>query len=159
MLFRAVNHFPVTYYSFQVRLQDIGLSEETHTPVCMCAGNVWLQKLFFDCYALFYLCKKMEIEIPLFFPQCERMLNHFSCVQLCAASQTAAHQAPLSMGFSRQEHCSGFPCPPGDFPDPGMEPASLSSPALAGGFFTTSTTWETPTDTRNIHHLGFSQWV
>ena len=44
-----------------------------------------------------------------------------------------AHQAPLSMGFSRQEYWSGLPCPPpGDLPDPGIEPAS---PSLAGGFF------------------------
>ena len=54
-----------------------------------------------------------------------------------------AHQAPLCVGFSRQEHWSGSPCPPpGDLPDPGIEPASLTSPALAGGFFTTSATWE-----------------
>ena len=53
------------------------------------------------------------------------------------------HQTPLSMEFSRQEFWSGFPFPtPGDFPDPGIEPASLASPALAAGFFTTSTTWE-----------------
>ena len=46
-----------------------------------------------------------------------------------------AHQAPLPMKFSRQEYWSGFPFPPsGDLPDPGIEP---SSPALAGGFFTT----------------------
>ena len=57
--------------------------------------------------------------------------------------RTVAHQAPLSMGFSRQEYWSGLPCPsPGDLPDPGIEPVSLTSPALAGGFFTTSTTWE-----------------
>ena len=57
---------------------------------------------------------------------------------------TVAHQAPLSMGLSRQEYWSGLPCPPpGDLPDPGIEPASLMSPALGGGFFTTSTTWET----------------
>ena len=56
---------------------------------------------------------------------------------------TIAHQAPLSMGFSRQEYWSGLPCPPpGDLPNPGIEPASLLSPALAGGFFTTSATWE-----------------
>ena len=47
------------------------------------------------------------------------------------------------MGFSRQEYWSGLPySPPGDPPNPGIEPTSLESPALAGGFFTTSTTWE-----------------
>ena len=51
-------------------------------------------------------------------------------------------QAPLSLGFSRQEHWSGWAFPsPGHLPDPGMEPASLTSPALAGGLLTTSTTW------------------
>ena len=50
---------------------------------------------------------------------------------------------PLSMGFSRQEYWSGLPCPPpGDLPNPGIKPESLISPALAAGFFTTSTTWE-----------------
>ena len=54
-----------------------------------------------------------------------------------------ACQAPLSMGFSRQEYCSGFPCPsPGDFADPGIERMSLKSPALAGGFFITCAPWE-----------------
>ena len=48
-----------------------------------------------------------------------------------------------SMGFSRQEYWSVLPCPSlGDLPDPGIEPASLMSPALASGFFTTSTTCE-----------------
>ena len=52
-------------------------------------------------------------------------------------------QAPLSMGFSGQEYWSGLLCPPpGDLPNPGIEPLSLMSPALAGGFFTTSATWE-----------------
>ena len=51
---------------------------------------------------------------------------------------TVVHQAPLSMGFPRQEYWSGFPCPPsGDLPNPGIEPASPEFPALAGGFFTT----------------------
>ena len=55
---------------------------------------------------------------------------------------TIACQAPLSMKFSRQEYWSGLPSPfPGDLPNPGIEPVSLS-PALAGGFFTTSTTWD-----------------
>ena len=56
------------------------------------------------------------------------------------APWTVAHQVPLSMGFSRQEYWSGLPSPPpGDLPDPGIEPAS---PTLAGRFFTTSTNWE-----------------
>ena len=56
---------------------------------------------------------------------------------------TAACQAPLSMGFSRQEHWSGLPCPPpGDLPDPGIEPVSQKSPTLAGRLFTTSAAWE-----------------
>ena len=46
------------------------------------------------------------------------------------------------MEFSRKEYWSGLPCPPpGDLPDSGIEPASLRSPALAGGFFTTRATW------------------
>ena len=47
------------------------------------------------------------------------------------------------MGFSRQEHWSELPCPsPGDLPDAGIEPVSLTSPALAGRFFTASATWK-----------------
>ena len=73
------------------------------------------------------------------------VLSHFSRVQLCATPWTVARQAPLSMGFSRQEYWSGLPCPPpGDLPNPGIEPVSLTSPALAGRFFTTSATWEAP---------------
>ena len=66
-----------------------------------------------------------------------------SPVQLSVTSWTVAHQAPLSMEFSRQDYWSGllFP-PPGDPPYPGIEPAPLASPALAGGFFTTSATWK-----------------
>ena len=65
------------------------------------------------------------------------------CVWLSATLWTVAHQAPLSMGFSRQECWSGLPFPPpGDLPNPGIEPTSLTSPALAGGVFTTSATWE-----------------
>ena len=65
------------------------------------------------------------------------MLNRFSHVLLFA---TVAHQAPLSMGFSRQEYWSGLPRSPlGDLPNSGIK---LTFPALAGGFFTTSTTWD-----------------
>ena len=55
-----------------------------------------------------------------------------------------ACQVPLSMEFSRQEYWSELSCPPppGDPPKPGIEPASLMSPALADGFFRTTATWE-----------------
>ena len=70
------------------------------------------------------------------------MLSHFSCVWFFASLWTVAHQAPLSMGFSRQEHWSGLPCPPpGDLPHPRMESASLTSPALASRFYITSAMW------------------
>ena len=54
-----------------------------------------------------------------------------SPVRLFATPQTVAHQAPLSMGFSRQEYWSGLPfAPPGDLPHPGIEPTSAVSLAL-----------------------------
>ena len=76
------------------------------------------------------------------FPMC-CVLSRSSPVRHFATLWTVAHQAPLSMGFSRQEYWNGLPCPPPvDLPNPGIEPESLLSPALAGGFFTTSATWE-----------------
>ena len=66
------------------------------------------------------------------------MLSLFSCVRLLATPWTVAQQASLSVGF-----WSGLPCPPPeDLPYPGIKRASLMSPALAGGFFTNSATWE-----------------
>ena len=59
---------------------------------------------------------------------CVRMLSGFSCVWLFSTPWTLAHQAPLSMGFSRRQYWSGLPCPsPRDLPDSGAEPMS---PAL-----------------------------
>ena len=73
------------------------------------------------------------------------MLSCFSHVQLFATHWTAAVQAPLSMGFSRQEYWSGWLCcASGYLPDPEIEPTCLLSPALAGSFFTSSATWEAP---------------
>ena len=74
---------------------------------------------------------------------CVCMLSHFSCVPLFATPWTVTPQAPLSMWFSRQEYWSGLPCStPGDVSNPGTEPMSLMSPALAGVFFSTGATWE-----------------
>ena len=70
---------------------------------------------------------------------CVRVVTQ-SCLTL-VIPWTVAHQAPLSMGFSRQEYWSGFSFPPpGDLPDPGIKPLSLAPPALTGAFSTTALT-------------------
>ena len=76
-------------------------------------------------------------------------VQSLSCFRFFAAPGTVACQAPLSIRFPRQEYRNGLPWPPpGDLPDPGIEPTSLLFPALAGGFFTTSATWEAPSRSR-----------
>ena len=73
--------------------------------------------------------------------ECYAVLSDLSCVQLFATLWTVTHQAPLSMGFAGQEYSTGLPCPPpGDLPGSGIKPVSLTSPALAGGLF--SSAWE-----------------
>ena len=70
------------------------------------------------------------------------VLSRFSRVQLCDPMDCSPPGSSVH-GFSRQKYWSGLPFPsPGDLPYPGIEPVSLMSPALAGRFFTTSTTWE-----------------
>ena len=71
------------------------------------------------------------------------MMSRFSHVQVFVTLWTVAHQAPLSMGFSRQEYWSGLPCLlPGDLPNPEIEPTALTCHALADRFLTISTNWE-----------------
>ena len=71
------------------------------------------------------------------------MLSHFSHALLFVTLWTVACQAHVSMEFTRQGYWSGLSCPPAwDLHNPGIEPMSLMSPVLAGGFFTSSTSWE-----------------
>ena len=71
------------------------------------------------------------------------MLSRFSPVQLFVTPWAVAGQVALSTGFSRQDYWDKLPClPPGDLPDPEMEPMSLSCPVLADQFFIISATWE-----------------
>ena len=78
-----------------------------------CTGRCWDHILFFLATAIHQLGA--------------RVLSCFSCVRFFATLWTVAHPAPLSMGFSREEYWSGLPCPPpGDLPDPGIKPASVS---------------------------------
>ena len=68
------------------------------------------------------------------------MLSRFCGLPLFVMLWTVAHRIPLPMGFSKQEYFIGLPCPPpGDLLNPGIESASLMSPAFSGGFFTTNT--------------------
>ena len=79
------------------------------------------------------------------------MLSCFSRVQICVTLCTVAHQASLSMGFSRQEYWSGLSCPPpGDLPNLEFKP---TSPSLVGRFFTTSATWKVPFSTQRSTKL------
>ena len=92
-----------------------------------------------ECRSLLWPCQREKIS-KFSSPKqlmCVCMLSRFSHVQLFAALWTVALQAPLSMGFSRQEYWSALPCPPpGDLPDPGIKPSPVSS-ALQEDSFTT----------------------
>ena len=82
----------------------------------------------------------------------KRCVCVLTCVQLFVTPWTVAHQAPLSMGFSRQEYWNGLPFPPpGDLPEAGIEPMTPASPALAGGFFTTELPGKPPALQQKIH--------
>ena len=88
------------------------------------------------------------------------MLGGFSSVQLFVTLWTVARQAPLSMGFSRPEHWSGLPyTPPGDLPGPGIEPASLMSPASVGRFFITRATGSLPGKLIRRGHQHAKKWI
>ena len=78
-----------------------------------------------------------------------------SSIQLFVTPWTVAYQAPLSIGFSRQEYWRRLPFPsPGDLPDPGIKAVSLMSPSLADGFFNTRATWEALSTTgANIYEI------
>ena len=85
-----------------------------------------------------------------------RVLSCFSRVRLFATLWTVARQAPLSMGFSRQEYWRGLPfSTPVDLPNLGIEPACHISPALAGRFFTTSATWGAPLKEVEVYQISF----
>ena len=88
----------------------------------------------------------------------ELLCMHSNFLQLCLTLCNPMDcKVPLSMGFSRQEYWSGLSCPsPGDLiPDPGIEPAFLMFPALAGGFFTTNATWSYMT--QQFHSWAYIQ--
>ena len=113
-------------YTCRVEMFCYRSSSLTVIHFFICARR-WIQK--FHCFPTMWMCVKL-------LQLCPTLCDPIDC----------SPQAPLSMRFSRQEHWSGFLCPPpGDLPDPETEPVPLLSPALADRFFTTSATWEAPT--------------
>ena len=115
----------------------------SNTYTSHCLGDLKTgKKLIFSTHSLFLHLDSLYLPSISFRTQAyvASVLSHFSPVRLFATLWTVAHQAAVSMGFSRQEYWSGLPCPPaGDLPNPGIESASLMSPALAGKFFITGT--------------------
>ena len=104
-----------------------------------CSGEVYFE---IPVHQVKYIKEKCETK-----PLCNVIRLHcvqsLNCVRFFATPWTIAHQTSLSMGFSRQEYWSGLPFPSSrDLLDPGIEPLSPASPALAGKFFTTSAIWE-----------------
>ena len=99
----------------------------------------WLATEKLSIQLIFFFLKPQHVHVH--FPSTERVLSH---VHLFVTPWTMiAHQAPLFMEFFKQEYWSGLLLPsPEDLPDPGFEPMSHASPALAGEFFTTGATWE-----------------
>ena len=98
-------------------------------------------------YIRVLLSHKQQVATGPFGLLCMCVKSLLSCLILCDLMGYSLQ--PRSMGFSRQEYWSGLPCPPlGDLPDPGIEPVSITSPALAGRLFTTST---------NREALGYSR--
>ena len=123
-------------------LSSLNYNSKFPLAVCFTYGNV-----YFSCYSPFIPHSSSPTVSTSLFSMSVSLLHAKllqSCLTLCNA-WTVAHQAPLSMGFSRPEYWSGLPCPPpADLPAPGIEPVSLTSAALEGMFFTTTTTWEAP---------------
>ena len=102
----------------------------------------YVQDTDYNCrsYITYMLRREYVCVDIVYYNVCAQSLSH---VWLSVTLWTGAPQAPWSMGFPGEEYCSGLPFPtPGDLPDPGIEPLSLTSPTLEGGFFTTSATWE-----------------
>ena len=86
---------------------------------------------------------------------CACVLSHFTHVRLFVTLWTVACQAPLSMGFSRQEYWSELPCPPPkDLPDPGIKPIHPASPALQAGSLPTEPTGKPKGNDPIIYHTG-----
>ena len=101
--------------------------------------------------------KSLVLEKKLFGYDYAHMFSRFSHVWLFAVPRTVACQAPMSIGFSREELLPYLP--PGNFPNPEIEPMSLRFPALTGEFFTISATWEAPRAVMSIECISMDDKI
>ena len=132
------------FWKFQNTMENLGFVRQGQSKHKGAANYTSIKFSLCLSMDLDTLCKYMSAYIFIFIQLSMLcMLSHFSHVWLFATLCSIDCQAPLSMGFSRQEYWSGLPFPPsGDLPDWGIKPTSLMSPELAGRYFTISTTWE-----------------
>ena len=118
----------------------------------------WLNRLPLPVHKHFSLTVSEDIAVCVCVCVCvwcghARVLSHFSHIQLFVTLWTIVRQAPLSMGFSRQEYWSELPFPPpGDLPDPGTEPTFFMS-AYVGRWVITSATWKAPRIQQYISYI------
>ena len=113
----------------KVRLTEVQYFDGGHTGSGR--DGIWTQLLLIHCTVPMFPGFEYDAKNSASMYMC--MLSHFGRVWLFVTPWTIPCQA---MGFSRHEYWRGLPCPPpGDLPNPGIEPASLISPVLAGGFF------------------------
>ena len=134
----------LTLVGFSLKIKTVGKKSRSHSRNLYCCPSAAAEgrdESPFRCNG--DICIKCHSRISV-----ETLSVHaqlLSHVWFFVTPWAVAHQVPLSTGFSRQEYWSGLPFPPpGDLPDPGIVHASLVTPSLAGGFFTTSATWKAP---------------
>ena len=124
--------------------------ENDSFPILFFFKTVWITLSLSHCHRNYRISVSISTERQL---GCWRGLlcapSRFSRVRLFETPWTIARQAPLSMGFSRQEYWSGLP-----YPSPGINPVPLMSAALIARFFTTSATWEA----RGLHWIDMCQF-
>ena len=133
----CLRHYPKEHWRLQVLSWSFKLScaVESGSGSMICDLQWWSKSFLITGQEVYRLFQSMPLTCC--------VLSCFNRDRLSKTPRTVACQAPLSMGFSRQESWSGLPHPPlVDLYDLGVESASLLSPDLAGGFFITNATWE-----------------
>ena len=139
MLFRLRRNGVAIIVNKRVQNRVLGCNLKNDRMICVCFQGKPFNITVIQVYAP--TSNAEEADVERFYEDLLLLLSRFSHVRVFVTLWTVTCQVPLSMGFSRQEYWNGLPCPPpGNLPDPGIKLPSLMSPALAGGFFTTSAT-------------------